>query len=317
MISPLSAISRVGIVIFIAASFVLPCCSQTEGSSSESYPVNKPALTLQKEVPEVNLLLTVTDRHSHFVRNLLPTDFTIKDNGEAPKRVTHFESQTNLPLRLALVIDTSDSVAYCMESEKYAAKAFLRGILHSASDLALVINFSSRVNLVQSATADQRLLSHAIGRLRHGGDTAIYDAVGTANTELAKLDASEPSRRSIILITDGDDTSSKLTLKEAAQITQENGTVVYVLDTGVRYVGSAEGEANMRQLADMTGGRFFKTADGGRLDDAFDAIKSELRSQYAISYVPENSNCDGLFHQIVVLVPKKLIVRHRQGYFAR
>ena len=313
----LRAAIRSWILISIAVSSLLASHAQTQESSSASYVFDNSAVILKKDVPEVNLVLTVTDRHSHFVRDLMPADFSIRDNGQLPTKITHFESQTNLPLQVALVIDTSDSVSYCFGSEKYAAKLFLRGALRSASDVALVMSFNAKTNVVQGATADPRLLSHAISRLRPGGETAIYDAVAAASKELGKLESTQSSRRAIILITDGNDNSSKVSLRDATQIAQENEDLVYVLDTGGQYFGSAEAQSKMLELAQLTGGRFFKADNEDRLRDAFGKVESELRSQYAISYQPANTKSDGMFHQIVVVVPNKLVVRHRQGYFAR
>ena len=145
-------------------------------------PVSLPTMaTIVKEVHEVNLTFTVTNQHGHFVSNLAPSDFTIQDNGEPPQRITHFENQSDLPLRLAIVIDSSDSVGYVFNDEKRSAAVFLSRILRRTSDLALIIGFNHQVRLVQDLANDRKLLSRAVRKLPIGGYTAIYDAVSAAS----------------------------------------------------------------------------------------------------------------------------------------
>ena len=186
--------------------------------------------TIRKDVQEVNLTFTVTDHHGHFVRNLVPSDFTIYDNGELPERVIYFESQSGLPFRLAIVIDSSASVAYAFNDEKQFAAVFLKRILRRDSDLALIIGFNKDVRLVE-LTRDKDLLSHSIRKVRSGGETAIYDAVSAASQQLAKVKDTQTARRAIILITDGEDNSSHINLEQAEEVVQRNECAVYVMST--------------------------------------------------------------------------------------
>jgi Ca-activated chloride channel homolog len=309
---------RVGILILLGGVWALACCAQTEALTGiRPFLEEDLATTIRKEVQEVNLILTVTDHRKHFVRDLTLSDITIEDNGTPPEQITYFEAQTALPLRVALVIDTSDSVNYCFHSEKYAAQRFLKRTLRSVSDLALVIGFNAYARIAQGATRDHDLISRAIKHLPFGGETAIYDAVALASRELAGIKDTQPSRRAIILITDGDDNSSEITLQHAAEIALQNESIIYVLDTGAEYFRSKNAGQAMKQLSEITGGQYLRADNEDRIGSAFSKIEAGLRTQYAIGYKPAHTKADGSFHRILVLGPKKFLIHHRQGYFAR
>jgi VWFA-related protein len=282
------------------------------GNVVSSKPPSLP--TIRKEVQEVNLTFTVTDHHDHFVRNLAASDFTILDNGEAPRRITYFESQSELPLRVAIVIDSSDSVTYAFDLEKQSAAAFLKRIMRQTSDLALVVGFNQEVRLAQELANDRHILFQAIKTLRSGGETAIYDAVSAASQELAKLRETQTARRAIILITDGEDNRSHVTLKQMEEIVQRNECAVYVMSISLER--GRNSDQQMKELSEVTGGNFFH-ARAEDLTSAFSKIDKELRSQYVVSYRPASVSPDGSFHQLVVLGPQKLRIRHRDGYFAK
>jgi VWFA-related protein len=263
--------------------------SQMRGALASSVVQPEPAFLpiVRAEVQEVNLMFTVTNHRGHFVRNLEPSDFTIQDNGEPPQRITHFESQSELPFRLAIVIDRSDSVAYRFDNEKRSAAFFLERILRRTSDLALVIGFNQEVGIVQESTGDNKLLSHAIRKLRTDGDTAIYDAVSAASQQLARVKETQPVRRAIILITEGEDNSSHINLKQAEEDVQREECAVYVMS-----VNPEEGrnlppsDLAMMELSEVTGGKLFRVGAEGSLEEAFANIDKQLRSQYLISYKP-------------------------------
>jgi Ca-activated chloride channel family protein len=281
-----------------------------------SAPVSLP--TIRKEVQEVNLTFTVTDHRGHFVRSLAPSDFTINDNGEPPERITYFESQSELPLRLAIVVDSSDSVANVFDDEKRSAAYFLKRMLRRTSDLALIIGFNQEVRLVQGLAADADLLSHAIRKLPIGGYTAIYDAVSVASQELAKAKDRQTVRRVIVLITDGEENSSHIKLEQAEEAAQRNECAVYVMSLNVETDSEREqSDRAMKELSEVTGGTFLRADTAERVDIAFTKIDKELRSQYLISYKPASVSPDGSFHRIVVSGPKKLRIHHRDGYFAK
>src|SRR4051812_2176951 len=197
----------VWMIFFYAA--VAPAVSQSNALiNNESTVERTPALIVHKQVQEVNLVITVTDHRGRLVRDLNSSDFNIQDNGELPKRITYFERQANLPLRIAVVVDTSSSIAENFVVEEKTAGLFLTRSMRPASDLGLVIGFAHKPRVAQPATNDTKLLSRTIHSLKIGGETAIYDAVSMAASELGKIKDVQPTRRVIILITDGEDNVS-------------------------------------------------------------------------------------------------------------
>jgi Ca-activated chloride channel family protein len=306
-------------VLFGLLCLWVKCCdAQSEALTSKDVsPIEASRLTVRKEVREVNLVMTVTDRRGHFVNNLTPKDMLILDNGQPPKHITYFENQTNLPLRVALVIDTSASVNKYFDQERMEAYAFLEHTLRPDSDLALIIRFNQQSYLVQSPTGDRRLLSEAIHVLSIGGTTAIYDAAAVASQKLSTIKDSRPCRRAIILMTDGEDNSSQLTLQDAAKISQQNESIIFVLDGADEHSRMGMAANAMRQLAELTGGQFLHANNEKRIMRAFSTIEQDLRNQYAIGYTPANFSADGLFHHILVSTPKKLLIHYRQGYLAK
>ena len=286
--------------------------------NNESVLERTPALTIRKQVHEVNLVVTVTDHRGHLVRDLRSSDFNIQDNGELPKRITYFERQANLPLRIAVVVDTSSSIAESFVVEEKTAGLFLTRSLRPGSDLALVIGFANKSRVAQPATNDAKLLSRKIRGLTVGGETAIYDAVSVAARELGKITDSQPTRRVIILISDGEDNVSHIDLQQAVEAAQRNDCFVYVLSTNIDISSEAESaERAMKRLSEATGGNVLRANTGSNLVKAFSELEKELRSQYAIGYTPANLAPNGSFHRLVVQGPKKLRMYYREGYFAR
>jgi VWFA-related protein len=258
------------------------------------------------------------DHQGHLVRNLTSSDFTIKDNGELPKRITHFEPQADLPLRIAVLIDTSASVTDSFAFEQRAAAIFVSHVLRPKSDLGLIIGFNNTPLVVQPATNNIGLLSLMINSLTTHGETAVFDAVSMASQELGKIDDASPARRVIVLITDGEDNSSHLNLPQTIEMAQRNDCFVYVLQ--IRTFSSADSKAAdyaMTELSKATGGQVITADNKRKLVRAFSAIEKDLRSQYAIGYTPANLTPNGSFHRLIVVGPNKLRIYHREGYFAR
>ena len=275
--------------------------------------------TFHTQVEEVNLVFSVTNKRGHFVHNLSEKDLAILDNDQPPEKITYFQSQTGLPLRVALVIDSSDSVTNRFAFERKSALAFLKRILRPKTDLGMVVGFNQQVHLTQVPTSDPALLAHGLRELQPAGETAIYDAVMVASQSLVKVREDQPSRRAIILITDGEDNRSHIGLQQAVDSALRSETVIYVLSTNPDYgIQLAEqGDKNMKQLAEATGGRLLRATDDDAVAGAFVKLEKELRSQYAIGYKPASPHADGLFHRLTLLGPKKLRICHRLGYFAK
>ena len=297
------------------------CAAQSEGMSGSAMAFATSSFpTINKQVEEVGLVLTVTNGRGRFVRNLSSSDFNILDNDRSPQRITYFQAETNLPLRVALVLDTSDSVTYRFAFEQRAASTFFRHVLRPGNDLGMVVGFNQEVHVVQEPTREIKGLRAALKSLHPGGETALFDAVITASRELSEIQDYQPSRHAIILITDGEDNRSHAKLQQAVESVLRSDSIVYVVstnppDTEVGLAG--EGDAAMRELAEATGGRLLRADPDGDVSSAFSKIERELRSQYAIGYKPAFENPDGLFHRLIVLGPKKLRIVHRRGYFAR
>lgn len=308
-----------GFLLILLLFVSLPLALSDGQLASNSDLFGPPVLTVSKQVQEVNLILTVTNRWGHFVQNLKEDDLSILDNDQPPEKITYFQPQTDLPLRVALVIDTSSSVTHRFRFEQKAAMAFLRRILRRDSDLGLVIGFNQQVTIAQSATEDMDLLAQGLKKLQPDGETAIYDAVSVACQQLLRVKDKQPSRRAIILITDGEDNHSHIDLQQAVERALRADAVVYVLSTNPEYsVSLAEaGDRSMKQLSEATGGRLLRADSENDVTSAFSKIAKELRSQYAIGYKPANKRPDGLFHRLIVLGPKKFHLYHRLGYFAR
>lgn len=278
-----------------------------------------PLPTFSADVQEVSLILTVTNKHGRFVHDLNPNDFSILDNDLPPERITFFQSETDLPLRVALVIDTSDSIMNRFKFEQRAAAEFLKKILRPDRDLGMVLGFNQRVHPAQGPTNDLTKLKQGLDKLKVGGETAVYDAVRAASQQLMKIRDTQPSRRAIVVISDGEDNRSKAVLQDAIDASLHADAVVYVLSTNPELSISLaqDGDRAMAQLAESTCGRLLRAGDDDDVRGAFAKVTHELRSQYVISYKPAIKSPDGLFHHLIVMGPKKLRVYHRLGYFAR
>ena len=313
--------SRNLLLILTSALWLLPTLSaaQSEAFAVNPAPVSRAALpTFTKNVQEVNLVLTVRNWLGHFVKDLSEDDIRILDNNRPAERITYFQTQTNLPLRVGIVIDASASITHRFKFEQKSASAFLKKVLRRGYDSALLVSFNEQAQLVQAPTDDHKILSKAMTRFKPGGETAVYDAVAFGCKELAKLEDASPTRQALILITDGEDNHSRLTLQQAVETALRTETIIYVLSTNPIYSTDLgeKGDTNMKQLAEATGGRLLRADTDDDVSRAFSMIDRELRNQYVIGYTPPLGPPDGLFHRLVVLGPKRLRMYHRAGYFA-
>lgn len=277
------------------------------------------APTIVKRVEEVNLVLSVTNRRGRFVEHLNPSDLVISDNGEPADKITFFQRQTDLPLRVALVVDTSDSVAHRVAFEKKAAEAFLQGILRPQSDLAMVISFNEQARMLQPATDDIAKLGAAIHSLTIKGGTSIYDAVAFAADALSEVPDLDPVRRVIVLVTDGQDNSSRMDLVEAAGRALRAECVIYLVntDTFVETDLEKHAERATKYLVDATGGSVLDGDSNREIARSLQQIQQELRSQYAVSYRPHGLIGGLLLRTIRIQGPKGVRLRYRTGYYAR
>jgi len=272
------------------------------------------AMVLEKQVQEVNLVLSVTDRRGHFVRGLLPGDLTILDNNKQQTAITFFESQTDLPLHIAVVLDISSSVAYRFVQEQETMRAFLHEVAKPHDSVELIA-FNQGVRLVAPINGNWKPLSKRVKRMKPGGETALYDAVTAASRRLAQ-DA-RPARRIIILVSDGQENHSTATSDSTIAEVLKDEAVLYAVNIGDDHFSEAgkQGDQVLQQLSDATGGSYLQAGPNGAVDSAFGKIRRELRSQYALAYKPSNL-AGQLFHQLKV-VAGNLRVRCRTGYYAK
>ncbi len=275
-------------------------------------------LTIRKRVEEVNVIFTVTDKHGKFIKDLKQQDFHFLDDKKPPEAIKDFHSETDLPLRVGLLIDASNSIAMRFRFEQEAAVEFLNQIVRPKSDLAFVIGFDTSAEVTQDFTDDGEKLAKGIHVLRPGGGTALYDAVYFAcRDKLAKAPANGPVRRAIILLSDGDDNQSRVTREEAIEMAQRAEVIVYAISTNTADMKGLPGDKVLERMSEATGGRAFFPFKIQDVANAFTEIQEELRSQYQVSYKPAQFLPDGRYRHIEILAAdRKYKVRSRKGYFA-
>jgi VWFA-related protein len=293
--------------------------------------------TLKIRVNVVQLFFNVKDKKGALIPNQTKDDFEILEDGK-PQTIKYFTAESNLPLTLGILIDSSGSQMRVLEMEKEVGGAFLNDILRD-KDEAFVIDFDVNVDLLQDFTNDIRRLKAALNKAKintggGGGSlpglgggpipnsnprgTLLYDAVYlAAHDQLAH----EVGRKAMILLTDGEDQGSQLRIKDAIEAAQKSDSIVYVLliadrgfyDRGFGYSGDSE----MKKLANETGGRVIEVGNKfDKLKDAFEQIAHELRSQYNLGYTPSNATQDGTFRKIELRSKHGYKIQTRSGYYA-
>ncbi|HYL13534.1 MAG TPA: VWA domain-containing protein [Terriglobales bacterium] len=308
-------------------------------SSSQQNDQDQSVETLKVNVNVVQLFFNVKDKHGLLISDQTKDDFEILEDGK-PQTIKYFTAESNLPLTLGILIDSSGSQERVLEMEKEVGGAFLNQILRD-KDLAFVISFDVNVDLLQDFTNSTRRLRTALNsaRINTGGGggcggvpglgggpvpcsgtpkgTLLYDAIYLAShDELSH----EVGRKAMIILTDGEDQGSQLRIKDAIEAAQKSDSIVYVLliaDRGFYGLGGYSGDSAMKKLAGETGGRVIEVGNKTeKLKQAFDQIAQELRSQYNIGYTPTNSKLDGTFRKIEIRSKKGYKIQARTGYYA-
>jgi Ca-activated chloride channel family protein len=277
-----------------------------------------PVTTIKATTNEVNVVFTVTDKHGKRVTDLKQGDFRIVDDNKPPAEVRSFHAETNLPLQVGLLIDASNSVRDRFKFEQESAIEFLNQTVHPGSDHAFVVGFDATPEVTQDFTDKTELLAHGVRELRPGGGTALYDALYFAcRDKLLKASKATPVRRAIILLSDGDDNLSHVTMGEAVEMAQRAETIVYTISTNVSGT-KGNGDKILERIADATGGRAFFPFQIRDVVNAFAEIQDELRSQYAVAYKPADFKADGHYRTIEIVANdrKNFRVRARRGYYA-
>ncbi|MFZ0760709.1 MAG: VWA domain-containing protein [Candidatus Sulfotelmatobacter sp.] len=308
-----------------------PANAQTPAGDQE------PAETLKVNVNVVGVFFNVKDKHGALIPNLTKDDFQVFEDGK-PQTIKYFSAESNLPLTLGILIDSSGSQRNVLDMEKQVGGAFLRQIL-TPKDEAYVISFDISVDLLQDFTGDVHRLQAALNQAKINVDftsgipgmgggpvptanapgTLLYDAVYlSAHDMLAK----EVGRKAMILLTDGEDEGSKLKIQDAIEAAQKADAIVYVLLCADRgFYGSFgmgySGESEMRKLTEATGGRVINVGNKfDKLKAAFDQIAAELRSQYSLGYTPTNTNLDGSYRKLEIKCKQNYKIQSRAGYYA-
>jgi VWFA-related protein len=329
----------------------VPCFGQGSAQSQpQSSPAQKPSdaqksddqnpeETLKVNVNVVGLFFNVKDKHGVLIPNLTKDDFQVFEDGKQ-QTVKYFAAESNLPLTLGILIDSSGSQRNVLDMEKEVGGAFLRQIL-TDKDEAYVIDFNVDATLMQDYTRDVHLLQSALNKVRintgystgpvpgaGGGPvptaginrgTVLYDAVYLSSHDML---SKEVGRKAMILLTDGEDEGSQLKLKDAIESAQKADAIVYVLLCADRgFYGSFQlgysGEEEMRKLTEATGGRVINVGNKfDKLRDAFDQIAAELRSQYNLGYTPTNTVLDGSYRKIEIKCKQNYKIQSRAGYYA-
>src|SRR5712664_2603844 len=316
-----------------------PASTPAQSAAPKQEAAQQSDQTIKTVVNLVDVLFTVLNRRNKLVPELEKTDFKIWDD-KFPQEIRYFSRQSDLPLRIGMLLDTSNSIRDRIKFEQDASINFLFSVLRHNKDQAFVMTFDDEPAILQGFTGDAGALRDQITKTKAGGGTAIYDAVYEACVKQLSHPPRPPGdqpdvvRRVMILISDGEDNLSNRTRAEAIEMAQRYSVVIYTISTSTQWIQLSEtnpekaanrkthlteGDKILQDLAEETGGRAFFPYHVDDLDQSFQDIGDELRNQYSIAYIPNNYQLDGKYHRIRIEVPdhKGYQVRARRGYFAK
>jgi VWFA-related protein len=300
-----------------------PTAQSTQAAPQQTPPPLQPApsqeepiTTIKVQVNEVNLVFTVTDKKGRFITGLKRENFGLLDDQRPPVSVLRFTQQTNLPLRVGIMLDTSSSIRQRFQFEQDSAIEFLLQVLHR-NDRAFVEGFDIQTDVEQDFTNNIDLLNQGIRKLRPGGGTALFDALyKTCRDQMLTLKEEGSVRRALILVSDGDDNYSRAQESDAIKMCQRAETIVYTISTNIS-PSRDKGDEVLRAISEATGGQAFYPT---RIEDVaagFHNIEEELRSQYLLVYRPADLKQDGAFRTIYLhALDERYHVRAQKGYFA-
>ena len=319
--------------------------SPQQGRPEETLPQDEDVERFTTDL--TNILFTAIDKNKHFVTTLQQGDIRILEDN-TPQQIFTFQRQTDLPLSLAILIDTSASQERTLPEEKAAARIFIDSVLRPNKDEAAVLSFTGEATLEQVLTGSVARVRRAIDRIEFvppsgyigggitalgtppisgtnqtlAGSTAIWDALWVTSEEVLSQ-TPERTRRAIILLSDGVNTSGQLEMKQAVDRALKNDVVIYSIGIGDSFNYDGVDEGALRKVSERTGGRAFFPRNETELRAAFAQLEQELRSQYLIAYSPTNKRRDNTFRQVRIEVinpelrKEKLRLTYRQGYFAK
>ena len=313
---------KFGVILGVVAlaGFAAPAVAQSLAPSPSAInpvPQNDDTTRILVDVTRVNMLFTVTDKKGRFVTDLNKDDFEVIES-KKPQSIQEFTAESDLPLRIGILVDTSSSIRDRFRFEQEAAAQFLNSVVHAGIDKAMVISFDTSAELVADLIDDTTQLDGAIRSLRPGGGTSLYDAIFFACRD--KLQQDQPKhkfRRAVVIVSDGEDNQSRYTRDQALEMAQKADAVIYAISTNISRIDT-DGDKVLRYLTQETGGRAFFPFKVEDLDQSFENIANELRHQYNIFYRPEPLKTDGQYHTVELRVKgrKDLVVRARKGYYA-
>jgi len=293
---------------------------------SPDVPTASKTPTIRKVVDEVAVYFTAT-RGGEYVNDLQLNDVELRDDGKPAASIQQFAPQAKLPMRLALVVDTSGSVEKRFSFEKKAATRFLREMLTNPADLAMVMGFSNQHTVTQEFTSDRDQLAAGVESLTNGGGTALFDAVLFACQKLSAYPDKERVARVLVVLSDGEDNSSKSSLRSVIQVANASGITVYAISTkeatgrdGDFGQPSTTADHILEELAERSGGEALFPSEIALLGRKFDKLHDIIRNRYLIAYRPADFEADGRYRRISIKAAKDgkpLAIRARQGYVAQ
>jgi VWFA-related protein len=325
----------VGLAAVVVTIVVLMLASSvTAQQAKKAQPQSKPKeeiQTIRVGTQLVNVLFSVTDKQNRYLNNITQDEVTVLEDGK-PQSIFTFKREFDLPLTMAILIDVSGSERYVLLQLKEAAAHFINSVIRPGKDTAAIVKFEGEATLMQGLTSNPERLRKALeevvfiapppvgltppinGGSRQGG-TSLYDSVIAVTADLL---AKEAGRKVIVLLTDGQDTTSHMTLNDAINEALRGEVVIYAIGIGdpVSFGGVDKGTLN--KLCEATGGRAFIPKSARDLDQAFAQLEQDMRQQYLVAYEPANEATDGSFRKIEIRVAnrKDIRIRHRRGYYA-
>ena len=308
-------IRRIASLGLSLALVAVPATSSDLASSSEGWsPVTRPELTIRKTVQEVRLGFHVSSQNGHPFPELQPGQFSVYQDGQPITAITGFYADQNLPIRLLLMIDASDSMARGFVSERKAAADFLERVMRPGVDQSAVVAFSTHASIQLGANVSAAEKLRLIGDLHSSGLTALFDSICEAAARIPAYDHETTlARRVLVLLSDGDDNYSLHSLQEAIAAAQKSDVVIYAVSPrNPRLLDPGNG--NLEELTAATGGRVFFLKKYEKSPEVFTQIEREIRSEYAVTFHPGGKLCG--FHSVrVEPTDRKLRVRFREGFY--
>jgi VWFA-related protein len=320
------------ILLFLATGFAeAQSPSSAPPPSSSATRTQQPEssrTTIRRRVEVVNMIFSVLDKKNRFVTDMERHEFKVFED-KRTQTIQYFSRETDLPLRIGMLIDTSNSIRERFPFEQEAAIDFFYSVLRRGHDKAFLMAFDIEPSIVQDLTDDAETLAKAVRSLRAGGGTTLWDAIYLAARNKFSQPATEDQnyRRILVVISDGQDTFSRVTRQDALEMAERSEVAIYTISTNTEMLSVstpkpqkiqlAEGDKILKELADSTGGRSFFPYRAEDLSQSFEDIGLELRSQYSLGFRPAQLVADGRFHSVEILPDRKDVkVRSRRGYYS-